>query len=351
MMAVHRAQPGSAAAGRRAAHPVARRLRLPALALPCAIASVAHAQIQSALDPHSVGAHAVAALTWTLTIGATSILLLVMGLTAYALLAPHRRRRWLAGAPAIVIGGIAFPVVTLSALLVYELLVADDLLAAGADPVRIEVTGEQWWWRVRYLDRAGIAQFETANEIHVPVDQPVELILVSRDVIHSFWVPKLGGKVDMIPGRANRMRLTADRPGTFRGQCAEYCGGPHAMMAFYVVAKPAADFEAWVRRQREPARAPSDPWQQSGQALFMSSGCLACHTIRGTGAMSSNGPDLTHVGSRLSIAAGNFPTHQGTLAGWIADSQGLKPGNHMPSFPVFLGAELRALAGYLESLE
>jgi cytochrome c oxidase subunit 2 len=307
--------------------------------------------MQSALHPASLGAHSVMNLTWVLTVGATLIMLLVIGLTVYALLAPQHHRRWLAGASAIVIGGIVFPVGTLSALLIYELVVADDLMAAVAEPLRIEVTGEQWWWRVRYLDPGGTARFETANEMHIPVGQPVEFVLKTRDVIHSFWVPALGGKVDMIPGRTNRMRATAEREGVFRGQCAEYCGGPHAMMAFYVVARQPQEFEAWVQRQRAPARAPDDAWLAGGQALFMSSGCIACHAIRGTAAMSSNGPDLTHVGSRLSLAAGNFPNHQGTLAGWIADSKGLKPGNHMPSFPVFLGAELRALAGYLESLQ
>jgi cytochrome c oxidase subunit 2 len=334
-------------------HPA--RCSLPAalssLGLACLMAGTAQARIQSALDPGSMAAHSVMTLTWVLTVGAVLILLLVVGLTGYALLAPHGSRRWLAGAPAIVIGGIVFPVGTLSALLIYELVVANDLLAAGPDPVRIIVTGEQWWWRVHYLDERGIARFETANEVSFPVGRPVELVLKSRDVIHSFWVPRLGGKVDMVPGRENRMRVTAAKPGVFRGQCAEYCGGPHALMAFYVVAQPPEDFEVWAQRQREPARPPRDAWQASGQALFMSSGCIACHAIRGTTALGSNGPDLTHVGSRLSIAAGNFPNHQGTLAGWIADSQGLKPGNHMPSFPIFLGAELRALAGYLESLE
>jgi cytochrome c oxidase subunit 2 len=330
---------------------VLRAAALCVLALVCPAPGTAQAQLQSALHPGSLGAHSVMTLTWTLTVGAILIMLLVIGLTAYALLAAHGRRRWLAGAPAIVIGGIVFPVGTLSALQVYELVVADELMAAEREPLRIEVTGEQWWWRVRYLDSSGTARFETANELHLPVGQPVEFILKSRDVIHSFWVPALGGKVDMIPGRTNRMRATAERPGVFRGQCAEYCGGPHAMMSFYVVAQQPEAFEAWAQRQRAPAQVPGDAFLASGQALFMSSGCIACHAIRGTPAMSSNGPDLTHVGSRLSLAAGNFPNHQGTLAGWIADTQGLKPGNYMPPFPVFVGAELRALAGYLESLK
>jgi cytochrome c oxidase subunit 2 len=327
---------------------VSRRLLC---ALACAVPNALHAQIQSMLHPAGAAAQGIHYLTWVLTAGAVLILVLVIALTAYALLARPDSRRWLAGAPAIVIGGIVFPVGTLSALLIYELMAGHDLLAAQSNRVRIEVTGEQWWWRVRYLDEAGTARFETANEIRIPVGQPVELTLRSRDVIHSFWVPNLAGKVDMIPGRVNRLRLNAERAGVFRGQCAEYCGGPHAMMAFYVVAHAPPAFEAWAQRQREPARDPRDAWLAGGRDLFLSSGCVACHAIRGTSAMASNGPDLTHVGSRLSLAAGNFPNHQGTLAGWIADAQGLKPGNHMPSFPVFLGAELRALAGYLESLE
>jgi len=305
---------------------------------------------QSVFDARGVDAQSILELTWVMIAGSTAIMLLMIGLAGYAVFAAHRRRQWLAKASAIVAGGIAFPVIVLSALLVYGLVVADELIGERRDALRVEVVGEQWWWRVRYLDERGFARFETANEIRVPVGRPVEVTLRSNDVIHSFWVPQLAGKMDMIPGKVNRMRMQAREPGVYRGQCAEFCGGPHAMMAFYVVAHDDEDYRRWEARQLEPATVPDDPWLRNGHDLFMTSGCSACHTIRGTQAMGGNGPNLTRVGGRISLAAGNFPVHQGTLAGWIANTQGVKPGNHMPAFPVFLGVELRALAAYLESL-
>jgi cytochrome c oxidase subunit II len=184
--------------------------------------------------------------------------------------------------------------------------------------------------------------FETANEIRIPVGRPVELILRSADVLHSFWVPVLAGKLDMVPGKENRLRVRADRAGQFRGQCAEYCGGPHAQMALYVVALPESEFEAWADRQKAPSR--------DENRLFLAH-CAACHTVRGTPAAGVLGPDLTHVGSRLSIGAGILPNNAGTIGGWIASSQHIKPGNLMPSFEHFSGEELRALSRYVESLK
>jgi cytochrome c oxidase subunit 2 len=242
----------------------------------------------------------------------------------------------------IVGGGIVFPVVTLSALLLYSLTRAAALHPAEPAALRIEVVGEQWWWRVHYLDAEGRRDFATANEIRVPVGRPVELELKSADVIHSFWVPALAGKVDMIPGRTNRLRLRADRPGELRGQCAEYCGGPHGLMALYVVSLEPDAFARWAERQRQPA--PKE------NPLFVAR-CGACHTVRGTAAAGTRGPDLTHVGSRLAIGAGVLPNNAGALAAWIASSQHLKPGNLMPSFQHFSGAELRELAAYLEGLK
>ncbi len=305
---------------------------------------------QSVFEARGPGAQSILELTWVMIAGGSAIMLLVIALTIYAMVAAHERRQWLARAAAIVAGGIVFPVVVLSALLVYGLVIADELIAPREDALRIEVTGEQWWWRVRYLDERGIARFETANEIRLPTGRPVEMTLRSGDVIHSLWVPQLAGKMDMIPGQVNRLRLQADTPGVYRGQCAEFCGGPHALMALYVVVHTPEDYASWAQHQLQPAQPPAEPFLRSGHDLFMQSGCIACHSIRGTRAMGSNGPDLTHVGGRLSLAAGNFPVHQGTLAGWIANSQRVKPGNHMPAFSTFLGTELRALAAYLESL-
>lgn len=268
--------------------------------------------------------------------GAAVIFAGVMALALYAVFAKRENAARLPPRALVIGGGIVFTGLTLFALLIYSLARSASLHPVAQDALRIEVTGEQWWWRVRY------AQFETANEIRVPVGRPVELVLRSADVVHSFWVPVLAGKLDMIPGRANVLRLRADRAGEYRGQCAEYCGGPHAWMALHLVAEEPAAYDAWVQRQRAPAAAAN---------VFFERHCGACHAVRGTPAAGRLGPDLTHVGSRLSIGAGLLPANAGAFAGWIASSQHLKPGNLMPSFQHFSGEELRALAGYLESLQ
>jgi cytochrome c oxidase subunit 2 len=288
--------------------------------------------LQSALNPQGPDAAIIAEISWVLFIGGAVILVAVMAVLAVAVSGRLR----VPEKPLIVAGGIVFPLVTLSALLVYSLLRAVALHPEDASALRIEVTGVQWWWRVRYPG------FETANEIRIPVGRPVELVLRSADVLHSFWVPVLAGKLDMVPGKENRLRVRADRPGEFRGQCAEYCGGPHAQMALYVVALPEGEFEQWAESQRKPSR---------GENPLFLAHCAACHTVRGTPAAGVLGPDLTHVGSRLSIGAGILPNNAGTIAGWIASSQQLKPGNLMPSFEHFSGEELRALARYVESLK
>ncbi|MCZ7661052.1 MAG: cytochrome c oxidase subunit II [Xanthobacteraceae bacterium] len=305
--------------------------------------------LQSALDPGSPQARAIAQLSWIMFAGAAAIFLLVMLFLAWALWAPAPRRRWLANRSVVVAGGIAFPIVVLTALLVYGLLLARDIVAEPQkEALQVHVVGEQFWWRVRYRDGAGVV--ETANELHIPVGRPVRLSLTTADVIHSFWVPGLGGKLDMIPGQTNTLTLTADRPGVYRGQCAEFCGAAHALMAFDVVAHAPEAFAAWLRAQAEPARDSIFPLEQRGRALFLASGCGACHVVRGTAAAGRLGPDLTHVGSRRTIAAGTYPNNKGTLAGWIADSQHLKPNNKMPSFDVLAGEDLRAIASYLASL-
>ena len=290
--------------------------------------------MQSVLNPQGPDAAIIAEMSWVLIIGATIIFVVVMAIAGYALFGSKREA--FASKTLIVGGGIVFPVVTLSALLVYSLVRAAALHPEEAGALRIEVVGEQWWWRVRYPD------FETANEIRIPVGRPVRLELKSADVIHSFWVPALAGKLDMIPGRTNVLRVRAERAGEFRGQCAEYCGGPHAFMALYVVAVPPEEFQTWSDRQRGPA---------GEQNSSFVAHCGACHTVRGTAAAGARGPDLTHVGSRLTIGAGLLPNNAGALAGWIASSQHLKPGNLMPSFEHFTGEELRELAAYLEGLK
>ena len=307
--------------------------------------------MQSVFAPQGANAQPVATLGTIMLVGAAVIFVAVMLFIGYAVYATPNRRRRLATQTLIVGGGIVFPVVTLTALLVYGLWVFGRAVDMPAPSLRIEVVGEQWWWRVRYLDDTGERDVITANEIRIPVGRTVEFVLTSADVIHSFWVPNLAGKLDMIPGHVNRLRVRADNAGVYRGQCAEYCGGAHALMAFHVMAQPPDDFAAWLAAQRRPPAPPRMPFLARGQALFLASGCGGCHTIRGTPADGTIGPDLTHVGGRLSIGAGLLPNNAGTLAAWIVDTQHLKPNNRMPSFNIYDGESLRALAAYLESLK
>jgi cytochrome c oxidase subunit II len=306
--------------------------------------------MQSALAPHGPEAHRIALLTWILVIGSAVILAAVVALTALAMFGSTAWRRRLGNEAIVIGGGIVVPVVTLSALLLYGLLLMRESGAVTGDAVRIAVVGERYWWRVIYRDAAG-NRFESANELRIPVKRPVEIELTTADVIHSFWVPRLAGKLDMIPGRRNVLRLAADVPGVSRGQCAEYCGGAHALMSFHVVAMPEPEFEAWLAREAAPAVSPASAPEQQGMLVFLSHGCGACHTIRGTDAAGTIGPELTHVGSRLSLAAATLPNHEAALARFITDGQHIKPENLMPPFRIFSDGELAALARYLTSLK
>jgi cytochrome c oxidase subunit 2 len=306
---------------------------------------------QSVLAPGGADAEAIALLSWSLFGGATGIFLGVIGVAACAYWGGPDARRLIGSQRFIVIGGIAFPAITLACLLLWGLVLTGARVVAKApDALAIEVTGEQWWWRVGYAGKAGEASVTTANEIRIPVGREVEITLLAADVIHSFWAPGLGGKVDTIPGTVNRLRLKATRAGIYRGQCAEYCGGPHALMAFNVIAEEAGRFEAWLRDQRQNAKVPVTGLQKQGISLFQISGCGGCHTIRGSAAAGTIGPDLTHVAGRMTIAAGTLP-RSGAFRSWIRDSQHIKPGNRMPAFGIFSATELDALAAYLESLE
>lgn len=323
----------------------------PILILLALLPVTAPGQVQSVLHPKGEDAALIAEISWILFIGGGLIFFVVILLAGIALFAPQPRREWLSHRSLIIGGGIAFPVAVLSALLVYTF--SSDTVAGKREPaaIRIEVTGELWWWRVRYLDAAGKVLLESANEIHLPVGKSAEVLLKSTEVIHSFWVPNLAGKLDLIPGRINRLRLQADAPGSFRGQCAEYCGAQHAKMALYVIAEEPPAFEAWLAAQMRPAATPRDDLQHLGQRLFLDNRCGQCHTVRGTAAAGKLGPDLTHVGSRASLAAGTLPNNPGTIAGWLTGSQQIKPGSRMPSFNQFSGHELRGLAAYLASLQ
>jgi cytochrome c oxidase subunit 2 len=218
------------------------------------------------------------------------------------------------------------------------------------NPIAIDVVGHQWWWEVRYEATQADQTVITANEIHIPVGQPVVIKTSSVDVIHSFWAPNLHGKRDLIPGYQNAVWLQADKEGVYRGQCAEFCGHQHAHMAFFVVAESVDNFQRWLAQQVSTPPPPADPVALQGEQVFLTHTCVMCHTVRGSGAGSKVGPDLTHVASRMTIAAGTLPNTRGNLAGWILDSQSIKPGNKMPPNPL-KSDDLNALLTYLETLK
>ena len=301
------------------------------------------------LDPAGPYASSVTLLSWVLFAMGAVVLLVVLAALYIAIFGRPALQARLGGRKLIWIGGVAFPVVVLTLLLVYGLTLTRHL----SDPIevnelRVRITGEMWWWRVAYLDGQGRAVVHDANELHIPVGRPVVLELESADVIHSFWVPRLSGKLDMIPGRRNLMRIQADIPGTFGGQCAEYCGGPHALMGFTVVAHEPARFarlmQARLAREQASALPPSE-----GARLFDTAGCSACHRIAGTGANGLAGPDLTHVASRRTLGAGILPNNRGTMMGWIGNSQAIKPNNRMPPYVGLTAEQLTELAVYLEA--
>lgn len=214
----------------------------------------------------------------------------------------------------------------------------------------IDVYGHQWWWEVRYPNNEAYKVVDTANEIHVPVGVPIRIHGTSRDVIHSFWAPNVHGKRDLMPGYETEIVMQADQPGRWRGQCAEYCGEQHAHMGFYMVAESKEQFTKWLNDQAQCSVAPSTPQTQHGQQVFLSHACVLCHSIRGTTAGSHVGPDLTHVASRSTIAAGALPNTIGNLGGWIINPQAIKPGSRMPPNQIS-GSDLQDLLAYLEALK
>jgi cytochrome c oxidase subunit 2 len=317
---------------------------------------------QSALYPAGPGAARIGDIWWLMLFVCAAVFALVILALLWAIV---RRRRppvdvtsgtasldpWRERRMAQAVGvGVAATAGILLLFIVASYWIGGAVVQRPSDPaLSIDVTAQRWWWDVRYRAPTPSESFTTANEIHIPVGRPVELILGSVDVIHSFWVPNLQGKKDLIPGQVNTLYLQADRPGVFRGQCAEFCGLQHANMALYVVAEPPDAFAQWQAQQRRPAPEPQTDQQRRGRDVFMASSCVLCHAINGTSAGGVTGPNLTHVASRLSLAAGTLPNTPGHLAGWIVDPQMLKPGNNMP--PNLLSPdELQALLSYLETL-
>jgi cytochrome c oxidase subunit 2 len=310
---------------------------------------------QSALHPAGPGADLIAEHWWIMLAAASAVFLLVLGVLFRAL--THRGRRTEPGtivddrAPIrwILAGGVWLPAVVLVPLVVFTLQTLGQLAPPKGKVLDVVITGWQWWWDVQYPGEDPQHRVRTANEVHIPVGQPVRIRLRSGDVIHSFWAPALQGKMDLVPGRVNTTWIQADSAGVFRGECAEYCGLQHTRMQFRVIARPRAEFAAWLEEQREPATPASDSMSRAGQSVFMSSGCASCHMVRGTPARGLTGPDLTHFASRTTIAAGTLPNSRGHLAGWIGNPQAIKPGNLMPLIPL-RPKEMQSILAYLGTL-
>ena len=309
---------------------------------------------QSTLNPHSGPAHDISTLFWWMLVAASVVFAGTLGFIVLAFALRHRRGAPLIGdreGPSrrlVVVFGVAIPFVTLiGVFIVANFAVASKTDAPAPSPrnVRVDVVGRQWWWEMRYPGTPAV----TANELHIPVRTQVDVHVSSADVIHSFWVPELNRKIDMIPGHPNRVGLYADRPGRFAGQCAEYCGLQHAHMRLVVVAEPMDRYRAWLKAEAAPAAAPTGAQAQRGQQLFLANACASCHQIRGTAAQGRIGPDLTHLGERASLAALTIPNTAAELRAWISDPQHVKPGNRMPGLNLS-GPQFDAIVAYLREL-
>jgi cytochrome c oxidase subunit 2 len=359
---------------RRPRWPAAYRVALLAGA---SLALGACASSPSMLDPHAPQARTIARVWWFMLIVAAVVYVVVTGLVVMAILRRRRQddeeavetgtARALGMGPEqeaalsedrrdplgsgrrhdrhfLLLGGIVVPTLILIVLGVVTVVSTNSLQAKAAE-LHIDVVGEDWWWRIAYPDDS----VETANEIHVPVGQRVDIQLTSDNVIHSLWVPQLNGKADVIPGQVNHLQFTAETAGSYRGQCAEFCGIEHAEMAFVVVAQSPADFTAWLAANRAPATAPTSPDAVTGAQILTTGPCAGCHTVKGTSAVGTLGPDLTHVASRSSLAAGTVPNTPAGLTGWLTHTQDLKPGAKMPQLDL-TADQVQALVAYLETL-
>ena len=313
-----------------------------------------YAQSQSAIEPASAQARGISYIWWSMFWVAVAVFIAVMLILAWGLWRGKADKPThlssLASRNLVIVAGVAVPLITVICLVGGSLFLGRTLSEKPpADALEIRITGWMWWWQIEYLDENSNTIATTANELHVPVNKPIQLYLESGDVIHSFWVPQLHGKTDLIPGRTNSSWFEVDVSGTFRGQCAEFCGLQHALMGFLVVSEPQAEFDAWLANQQAPSNAPSTSETTAGQRVFFEAGCQHCHTIKGTDATGTAGPDLTHLASRQSIASVTRQNSRAHLGGWVADPNGIKPGAKMPMSQLE-PEELSNLLDYLQSL-
>lgn len=314
---------------------------------------------QSTLSSAGPASAHITSLSWILYLIFIVVVAIMWGLIL--LVALHRRGSLREHAPIelndghdwVFAGGFLIPFFILATIYILGLKTLSAFPAPGDGPVphpEIRITGHQWWWEVEYIGRPPDQRFKTADEIHIPVGRPIDIELVTADVIHSFWVPRLNGKVDLIPGQPNVVRFEANQAGTYAGQCAEFCGEQHAHMRVRVIAQRPVEYQAWLESQVAAAAQPVNDQEKAGEQQFMDKACSLCHTIRGTDAHGEVGPDLTHLASRQGIASDMLDNNTANLSGWVTHAQSLKPGAVMPNVTAFNGEQLRNLVSYLQSL-
>jgi cytochrome c oxidase subunit 2 len=312
----------------------------------------------SYLSGYGIKAYPVTSLTWGLLIISIIVCVIITALVVAGIWVKRSRLTIPTDMPPVpgargtswIIIGVGISSVALLGSMIWTVVVLAAINGPPRKPaLTLEVTGQQWWWKARYLSHDASRTLTTANEFHIPTGAPVRVKLIGADVIHSFWVPALSGKTDAIPGQTNVTWIEASEPGRYEGQCTQYCGAQHGHMQFYIVAEPPAQFEAWWNAQLRPAAAPSDEATMRGEKLFVFH-CGACHTVRGTMAGGSVAPDLTHLMSRKTIASGELPNTLANLEGWIADPQAIKPGTLMPTL-YLSGPELTDIGAYLATLK
>lgn len=339
-----------------------------ALMAGCLLALAGCRTAESTFNAHGPAAQRISQLSSLMVILFLVITVIMWGLFGYAF---YRRRGTLTehepidakgGEGWIAWGGLVIPLIVLTVLFVLGLGLLRDFPIHGmhnagmqmqmAHSMKpdIRIIGHQWWWEIEYLNDDVSKTFTTANEIHLPVGQSVNIEVETRDVMHSFWVPALHGKVDLIPGQANYIRILASDPGEYQGQCAEFCGAEHARMRILVIAQEPDEYNAWLEAQRKPADEPSSDRAKSGERIFLAGPCSMCHRVRGTVAGGTVAPDLTHIGSRQMIAANSYKNNDAYLEAWITHAQSLKPEAQMPNLTQFTGEQLADLVAYLRQL-